>query len=169
MEFAIALPLLVVLVVGIFDFGGALNLKHELYNAVRDGARFGSNLPATDITAGGTPQSVIAIRDLVKAYLDRALINDCGISGAGRSGSTFTWTATGACTVSTTLTLTIDRAYVIQLTPTPTNGKDLICTRVTISYPYQWHFGNVIQLLVPGATYGSSIQITAESIMPNLM
>ena len=105
----------------------------------------------------------------MKAYLDRALINDCGISGAGRSGSTFTWTATGACTVSTTLTLTIDRAYVIQLTPTPTNGKDLICTRVTISYPYQWHFGNVIQLLVPGATYGSSIQITAESIMPNLM
>ena len=40
-EFAVALPLLVVLVVGIFDFGGAFNLKQELNNAVREGARFG--------------------------------------------------------------------------------------------------------------------------------
>jgi hypothetical protein len=26
-------------------------------------------------------------------------------------------------------------------------------TYVQIQYPYQWHFNNVIQLLVPGANY----------------
>ena len=43
-EFAVALPLLIVLVVGIFDFGAAFNLKQELNNALREGARFGAVL-----------------------------------------------------------------------------------------------------------------------------
>jgi hypothetical protein len=29
----------------------------------------------------------------------------------------------------------------------------MLCTTVNIVYPYQWHFNNVIQLLVPGANY----------------
>ena len=51
-EFAVALPLLVVLVVGIFDFGGAFNLKQELNNAAREGARFGAAQPTNDISPG---------------------------------------------------------------------------------------------------------------------
>ncbi len=37
-EFAVSLPLLLVIAVGIFDFGGAFNVKQKLDNAVR-GAR----------------------------------------------------------------------------------------------------------------------------------
>ena len=48
-EFAVALPLLVVLVMGIFDFGGAFNLKQELNNAVREGAGFGASQPTNDL------------------------------------------------------------------------------------------------------------------------
>src|SRR5271167_3451357 len=59
LEFAVSLPLLVVLAVGIFDFGRAFNLKHQLTNAARDGARFGANLPASDFTAPGVPNSVV--------------------------------------------------------------------------------------------------------------
>ena len=44
LEFAVALPLLVVFVVGIFDFGGAFNLKQMLNNIAREGARFASSL-----------------------------------------------------------------------------------------------------------------------------
>ena len=82
-EFAVALPLLVVLVVGIFDFGGAFNLKQELNNAAREGARFGAAQPTNDISpANLKPPSVDAIRYLVDAYLQTAHINDCGSVGS---------------------------------------------------------------------------------------
>ncbi|HEX8814618.1 MAG TPA: TadE family protein, partial [Terriglobales bacterium] len=73
-EFAISLPLLIVLVVGIFDFGAAFNLKQQLNNALREGARFGSTQPTNDLTnpncggAGGAPCSVAAIMKVVDAY-----------------------------------------------------------------------------------------------------
>ena len=38
-EFAVALPLLVLFVVGIFDFSGAFTLKQKLTNVARDAAR----------------------------------------------------------------------------------------------------------------------------------
>ncbi len=45
LEFAVALPLLVVFVVGIFDFGAAFNVKQKLSNITREAARFASTLP----------------------------------------------------------------------------------------------------------------------------
>ena len=108
-EFAICLPLLVVLVIGIFDFGGAFNLKQELNNAAREGARFGAAQPTNDLLNSGTPPSVDAIRYLVDSYLLAARINDCGLSSmaGATSGSYPTWTYTPAgC--GGTLTLTID-------------------------------------------------------------
>src|SRR5690349_7865354 len=79
-EFAVALPLLVVLVVGIFDFGAAFNLKQELNNAVREGARFASSQPSNDLYNPGVPPSVDAVRSLVASYLIAAHINDCGLN-----------------------------------------------------------------------------------------
>ena len=69
LEFAVALPLLVVFVVGIFDFGEAFNTKQKLTNITREGARFASDLPTNDLDAIGTPASVTAIRDLVDSHL----------------------------------------------------------------------------------------------------
>ena len=89
-EFAVALPLLVVLVVGIFDFGGAFNLKQELNNAAREGARFGASQPTNDL-ALDQPPSVNAVRYLVDSYLQTAHINDCGLN----SDTTTTWTFAG--------------------------------------------------------------------------
>jgi hypothetical protein len=169
LEFAVALPLLVVLVVGIFDFGEALNLKHQLRVAAREGARLASSLPLSDATKGGTPSSVLRAWNLVDAYLLRSEINDCGLgaiaAGPTGSGSTYSWTSTpsnsGGC--SGTLTFTIDRAYVVKY-----NSIDVICTRVSINYPFLWHFGRVIQLLVGGSTYGPTIQVPADALMPNM-
>src|ERR1700679_1030226 len=77
-EFAVSLPLLVVLVIGIFDFGGAFNLKQELNNAAREGAIFGASQPTNDLLiATGTPPSVDAVRYLVAAYLQGAGMNPC--------------------------------------------------------------------------------------------
>ena len=161
-EFAVALPLLVVLVVGIFDFGGAFNLKQELNNAAREGARFGAAQPTNDLT--GSPPSVDAIRFLVDSYLKTAKINDCGLDTASQvpvGGQAWLYTGTGC-----SLTLRIDRgAWVQTLTAPPVK---ILCTTVHITYGYQWHFNSVIQLLVPGANYTfTDIQSEATAVNMN--
>jgi len=166
-EFAVALPLLVVLVVGIFDFGGAFNLKQELSNAVREGARFGASQPTNDLNLA-KPPSVDAVRFLVDSYLQTAKINDCGLSTAPMpfSGGSLTWSynvSGGGCS----LTLIISRGITVPETVGGSTIK-LICTTVHISYPYQWHFNNVIKLLVPGANYTlGNIQGDATAVNMN--
>jgi Flp pilus assembly protein TadG len=46
-EFVIAFPLVIALVVGIMSFGTAHEQKLSLTNAAREGARFGATLPAS--------------------------------------------------------------------------------------------------------------------------
>src|ERR1700704_3409668 len=49
-EFAFTLPLLIVVAVGIFDFGSAFTLKEKLVGVAQMGARVGANQPSTDLT-----------------------------------------------------------------------------------------------------------------------
>ena len=184
-EFAISLPLLVVLVVGIFDFGGAFNQKQQLSNAMREAARFGASEATNDLSSGTTvPPSVDAIRFLVDSYLVAARMNDCGLVAATGSFSPSGWTynSTGTCVGQMSLTIAKDTQFGSPTTsglPTcelkaanyggnnPIGMLHLPCTRATISYPYQWHFNSVIQLLVPGATLGLT-QITATTTAVNM-
>lgn len=176
-EFAVALPLLVVFVVGIFDFGQAFNIKLKLNGAVREGARLGAGLPTSDLTgnplqAGGT---VDAVRYVVDAYLVSSGLNDCGLNtypGTLSATSTLTWTyspaggqGNGGCPGQ--LTLTVNRAFAFKTTVNG-NQVDVICTQVTLSYPFMWHFNSVIQLLVPGASYAGVTQIPTDALAPNL-
>jgi Flp pilus assembly protein TadG len=172
MEFAVALPLLVVLVVGIFDFGAAFNLKQELNNAVREGARFASTQPTNDLSLA-SPPSVDTIRFLVDSYLLASRINDCGLSaltepGAG-SGLVWTYTAKGNGCPSPYLTLTISRSVAV---PTTSYGNPsttyAIATQVSISYPFQWRFNRVIKLLVPTANYAGVSQINETAWATNM-
>lgn len=165
-EFAVSLPLLVVLVVGIFDFGGAFNLKQELNNAAREGARFGAAQPSNDLTQT-LPPSVSAVRFVVDSYLLTAGINDCGLSAASfalASGYTWVFNASGnGCS----MTLTVNRANPVQETVPGGATVNILCTTVNISYPYQWHFNNVIQLLSPGANFSLG-NIPADATAVNM-
>jgi len=175
LEFAVALPLLVVFVVGIFDFGDAFNLKQKLNNAAREGARFGSSLPTNDLSqpgACGAPSSVCAIRDLVDSYLLAGRMNDCGLSTQSATGSatTMTWTySTSGNGCPGTLTLTIERQYSFPETVTGATGTiNVVSTHVSISYPYKWHFNKVIQFVAPGASYAGVTQISTDAVAPNM-
>jgi Flp pilus assembly protein TadG len=165
-EFAVALPLLLVLVVGTFDFGGAFNLRQKLDNVTREAARFAASQPTNDLGAS-PPPSVVAIRDQVDAYLQAGKINDCGL-GAVAAGAALTWTATGSCPGGGTLTLTIDRGNNPAMPVTTVGSVSLyvISTHITISYPYTWQFNRVIGLLIPGANYGTT-QIVTDAVVPN--
>src|SRR3981081_909149 len=59
LEFAIVLPLLVVFVVGIFDFSGAFNQKQKIEQAAQEGAIIAGAQPMSDIAPGtGDPDSL---------------------------------------------------------------------------------------------------------------
>jgi Flp pilus assembly protein TadG len=164
LELAVALPLLAVFVVGIYDFSGALNLRQKLSNAAREGAALGASQLTSDLSGSSLPTSILAIRDVVDSYLQAGRVNDCALGNPTLSNSAvMTWTASGSCSASSNFTVTIERAYAIS---TPGGGK-VLCTRVALSYPYQWRFNSVIQLLVPGAAYGS-VQIGTNSVFPNM-
>jgi len=170
-EFAVALPLLLVLVVGIFDFGNAFNMKQKLTNAAREAARLGAEQPTNDLTLP-TPSSVLAIRDLVVNYLQSAKINDCGIGTAAATpagaAAPWQWSFTATCPGGNNFVLTVNRGQVFPSTVT-TGGNtiEVIGTNVSISYPFNWQFNRVIPLLVSGASYPASSQIVVSSTIAN--
>jgi Flp pilus assembly protein TadG len=167
-ELAVSLPLLMVFVIGITDFGTAFNLKQELNNAAREGTRIAANLYMADVV-NVTPNSIIAIHDAVDGYLLAARVNDCGLSSASptKAGLTWTYTANRGCPGNGTLTLTIDRGNSFQTTDA--NTTTLETTHILISYPYQWRFGGVIRFFAPSANYANGVtQIPADAFMANL-
>jgi Flp pilus assembly protein TadG len=170
-EFAVSLPLIAVFLIGIFDFSQAFGLKQKLSNAAREGARVGSNQPTADLSQA-PPPTVVAISRAVGQYLQTVGVNDCGLASgiapvpAGNLAWTFT--ATG-CTLNPVVT--IKRGFTTTATmasPFPPGTMTIDNTQVNIQYPYQWKFGNVITLLVPGATYAGTTTLQATATMQNL-
>lgn len=171
-EFAVALPLLVVFVVGIFDFSGAFTLKQKLTNAARDAARVAAADPATDLGNGTTPASVADAYQSIDKFLTVNNLNECGItqSSLSQSGSTLTWSATasgGSCPPTAGLaSVSINRGYATSQTVGGTATK-IIATQVTLQYAYDWRFNRVISLLVSGTTYSSVTTLTASATALN--
>jgi hypothetical protein len=170
-ELAISLPVLVLFVVGIFDFSGALTLKQKLTNAAREGARAAAADPASDMTVA-LPAVPVAVSDafqVVDNYLLSEKINDCGLSGGGtpptptQSALTWTYTATGSGCPGNGITLTINRGY----SPVPVNNVYLIGTYVTISYAYKWQFNSVGGLVGTRFRGPSTINTAAEAFNQN--
>lgn len=176
-ELAVILPLLMVLLVGIFDFGNAFNLKQQLTNAARAAARFGASSPTSDLNAGGTPNSIISIRNFVDDSLTKQGINDCALTRTFGTSSAptqllWTFTATGNGCPNPGMTVIIDRSCCTPPTLSATVGGQsvqVVSTHVEISYPYQWQFGKVFGLLNSSATYANGVtQIITDSYVPNL-
>lgn len=174
-EFALSLPLLVVFVVGIFDFSNAITLKQKLTNAAAEGARTAAADPAGDLAApSGIPASVADAWQVVDNYLLAANVNDCGLSKVTPTqGTGLMWTAssTGGCP-GTGITLTINRSN--STSPACFTGTTLgatstiiVSTCVTIQYAYQWQF-NTVSGLVGGNLIGpATISTVATAFNEN--
>jgi Flp pilus assembly protein TadG len=183
-EFAVSLPLLVVFVVGIFDFSGAFTIKQKLTNAARDAARVAAADPANDVPPPSAPVPA-SIADAFQSA-DNSLIanqlNDCGITQASLSQGggigAMTWSASaGGCPPTAGLTsITINRGYFFPQTAAqnpsancasqlPGGQTAVIGTCVSLQYSYQWRFGRVASLL--GATTGLPATITATAVAMN--
>lgn len=170
-EFALSLPLLVFLVVGIFDFSNALTLKQRLTNAAREAARVAAADPATDLVnpsaASGIPVSIGDAFQVVDNYLLSEQINDCNLSTATptSSGLKWTYTSTGTCP-GTGITLLIDRGCINQISAN-SSTVDLVGTCVTIIYPYKWEFNNVASSFGWTGSGPSTITVLAGAMNEN--
>jgi Flp pilus assembly protein TadG len=174
-EFAISLPLLVVFVVGIFDFSGALTLKQKLTNAARDAARVAAADPSNDLAGPPTSSVPVSVSDafqVVDNYLLSEKINDCGLGSAlpVQSGTSLTWISTAASCPNVApfsgIILTINRGFVTAQS-IGGNSTDVVNTQVTIQYAYKWRFNSIITLLVPSASYASVSYITTTATAYN--
>ena len=162
-EFALVLPFLLVLVVGILDFGQVYNLKQKLNNAAREAVRFAANENSggNNLSVNGASDTS-AIRDVVANYLTNAGVAQCTIA-AGPSVSGFVYTFNSSSTGCGNFSLVIDRAYPITIGTTTAIG-----TRVTLSYPYTWSFGSIMGLFLPGSTLSLPASISTDAVMQNI-
>jgi Flp pilus assembly protein TadG len=172
-ELAVSLPLLVVFVVGIYDFSGAFNQKQKIEHAAQEGAIVAGAQPTSDIeTTTGDPQS---LHSVVTAIFNSLAAN--GVLFGSCTLSTFptpTWTP-GSLTWdykipcgSDNLEIKINRGWaqaVTGLTSTSVAG-----TQVTVTYPYHWHFNSAIQLLLPGPSpYSATTNLSETASVHNQM
>jgi Flp pilus assembly protein TadG len=181
-EFAVALPLLVVFVVGIFDFSNAFTLKQKFTNVARDAARAAAADPANDLQSPSPPPlSVNDAFQVVDSYLIANNLNDCGITLASGTSSNLTWTFSVSATSSSPcgIRLIINRGYYFPITgatlpPVTTCASQnpgaqtaVIGTCVSIQYAYPWRFRRVASLLGRTATLPSSISAAAVAMNEN--
>ena len=178
-EFAVALPLLVVFVVGIFDFSSAFTLKQRLTNIARDAARAAAADPQNDLLqpSSALPQSVTHAFYTVDNGLLASKLNDCGATASGSpSGLTWTFTANGNGCPAAGLTITINRGYYFPPTgagqpsvscapQTPNGQATIIGTCVSIQYFYLWRFGRAASLL--GASWVLPPQVAGVAVAMN--
>jgi Flp pilus assembly protein TadG len=182
LEFAISLPLLLVVAVGVFDFGSAFTVKQKVGNVALQGARFASNQPTTDLSlngACGAPASICSVRDVVESNLVASRLNDCGLGTTAATAGTplsaiapLAWHFVANAGCGGTLTLTVERGftYITTLPNPPFQAGNFTIegTRVTLSYPYRWQFNRVVPFIAPAANYPATTQINSIAIMQNL-
>jgi len=162
LEFALVLPMLLVIVFGAADFGKAWALKDKLSNAARDGARIAASQSRADLTQTNPP-SVQALRDVIANYQTSANVTTCVIGTTATSAGPFAWQYTSTSTGCGAFLLKIERNY------TFVSGTTTIqATRVTLTYPLTWNIGRLMKLMIPSSTLGNSVNITTTAVMQNL-
>jgi Flp pilus assembly protein TadG len=178
-EFAVALPLLVVFVVGIFDFSSTFTLKLKLTNLARNAARVAAADPINDVQPGSTPVSVMDAFYVIDNYLQANNINDCSVSSTPTGAAvTWTFTGTGSGCPAAGLQIVVNRGYYFPATAatipaiscaslSPSGATAVIATCVSIQYPYPWKFGRAASLLGNSVTLPTQISTVAIALNEN--
>jgi hypothetical protein len=165
-EFAVSAPLLLVFVVGIFDFGGAYNVKQKMSAAAEEGATTAASQTTTDLSQSPPPSNQAPLNAVFNYLANEKVIasgGTCTTTGAVpiRANLTWNYTITG-CPDS--LLIIINRGNVFSWVG---GVVKVVGTDVSVSYPYHWRFSSVIQLIAPGATFLGTTQITADAVAVN--
>jgi Flp pilus assembly protein TadG len=176
LEFAITLPLLVVFIVGIYDFSGAFDQKQKIAQAAQEGAIIAGAQPMSDIQPSGSssPTNPASLQPVVSAVLNSLTGSGVLVNGtcatptvAGPVGLAWTYSILGCsgANPNDAVVITINRGWVAASGTTGTAVA--VGTIVTVQYPYHWRFNSVIQLLIPGANYAATTQVAESATVHN--
>ena len=166
LEFAIALPLLVVLLVGIYDFSGAFIEKQKIGQAAEEGAIIAGAQPMSDlIPVSGTtsPDSLQPVLTaIINSLIGAHIVPQGSCMAAGKTTqSGVQWTFTFS---DCPLVVIINRGAIL-----PGTAKDPVVgigSSVTVQYPYQWHFNSVISLL-SGSQLNLPVNLSETAVVHN--
>ncbi|MBU3628874.1 TadE/TadG family type IV pilus assembly protein [Polynucleobacter sp. AP-Reno-20A-A9] len=103
-EFALILPLLMMIVFGIINYGILLYDQAVITNAAREGARWGAINTSAAISCSGTASGTADPCQIANGYTQANLITFGG-------ATTSTSSATGAGTSGTTVTVTVSYTF----------------------------------------------------------
>jgi hypothetical protein len=172
-EFAIVLPLLVVFIVGIYDFSGAFNQKQKISHAAQEGANLAGAQAMTDMdpsSGAPPPDSLQPVLEVIfnslsaNHVLPPGSFADCTVAPPMHPPGTLNWQYSITGCSPDLLTITIDRGVLGDPGPPAS-----IRTTVKVSYPYHWRFNRVIQILVPGAVYADTTDLNETASVHNQM
>ena len=155
-EFALVLPLLLMLLVGIFDFGYLFALRQKMTNATSQAARITVSLPLSNSSCtSATPCAIVAAANAVVQYMANAGASvSCIQPGSPTTSVALEWTY--SCANGTSLV--INRGYSLA----ESGGVMIPATQVTFVYPIQWRLASFL----PG--FSSAGRITTQATMQNL-
>jgi Flp pilus assembly protein TadG len=166
LELAIGLPILLVMALGVSQFGGALSLKQIVNNAAREGARVAANEDSDYGTLSNCTNGscVAAVAETASNYLQNAGVSpQCAFSTTGTSAGTFAWTFTssggGSCSLAS---LKVERAVQIV-----TGSTTIKSTRVTLTYPSRYTMGGLLAML-PGTSATMPTSLASNATMENI-
>jgi hypothetical protein len=170
LEFAIVLPLLVVFIVGIYDFSGAYNQRQKIEHAAQMGAIVAGAQPTSDMDpAIPNPDSLQPVVTVIFNSLASDGVLPLANQGCAPpvvpsqlGGLIWKYEIKGC---PDTLIITIDRGSVTAVPGPP--ATNIVGTAVTVSYPYRWRFNSAIQLLFPGASYAATTNLTETATVHN--
>jgi len=143
-EFALVLPLLLLLIAGVWDFGSAFLLKDKMTNAAREGARIAVSTPLNSADcSSSTPCSIVAAANAVRQYMSGAG-NDAGCIVPEQPAS-FAAPDRANYLCESGIALEIDRGAVIE-----TETGSIPATRVTLTFPVRWMLiGRLLSSVLP--------------------
>ncbi|HEV2388215.1 MAG TPA: TadE family protein [Candidatus Acidoferrales bacterium] len=169
-ELAIALPILFLLVVGVWDLGAGFALKQKLTNAAREAARITAGVPTNFVDTSGNPCSpapcnIQAAVNSAVQYMNNAGLNASCLTSAS---PTFSAAQNGWTYSCNGITLEIDRGNGVAGPSTPVTLPDgrvvsVPITQVGLVYPITWTAG---QLLPPPVPPQARTQVKMQNLAP---
>lgn len=131
-EFALLMPLLLLLVAGVWDFGSAFLMKDRMTNAAREGARVSVSVPVNSTDCQGPmPCPLVAAADEVRQYMTNAGHDATCIQPL--QPQSYMAPARVVYTCPSGIGLEIDRGTTIASSSGPVSA-----TRVTLTFPLRW-------------------------------
>ena len=146
LEFSLALPILLLLTLGILDFGSMFALKAKLTNASREAARIVVSTPLSNVNCTSTvPCPIQAAVNDVKDYLSSAGVDaSCFNATAASSSTARSWTFTCQNGAS----IEINRNLLV------TSGTLTVpSTRVVLTWPVKWRLAGFL----PASSFPSTV------------